>query len=420
LNSYTFLQKYQLDNLQSNMVGLSSTNNFQWVFYSNIGPFTRSIFSGPLGLGNLTQIPFSGYQQADFSIPYNAISGVYVYPDYKFNSIFARTSAVSAVIVRGLTGTAFNDTLSTVNGLVLNKSLYYGDIIKYEGYNLFYTVLLYYSVDIFANNYWILEITPNDVYNTYIIGFSGKIGISSQLPFSGLQMSGDYLSDEINFRALSGQINQPNLQLLNADKLFNVRPTPTPTPTITITPSVTPTISLTPTITITPSVTRTNTPTITPTLSITPSVTPTISLTPTITITPTTTRPTPTPTPTVRPDTFPFNTTNITVLGFYGNMEGVEYGISYDFSNTPVLLTKLDPPYDYVWQTYYEPYNCYIGIQTVGYPVKNSWVLYLSQEGEYGFGLWDVATNNQSISAIPVKNWTLSPGSSGGVIILNG
>ena len=100
-------------------------------------------------------------------------------------------------------------------------------------------------------------------------------------------------------------------------------------------------------------------------------------------------------------------------------MEGVEYGISYDI-NEPVLLQKQVSPIDNLWQTYYEPYACYIGLETFGSPVKNSWVLYLQQLGEYSFGLWFVASNSQSISAIPLKNWTLSPGSSGSVIILNG
>jgi hypothetical protein len=99
-------------------------------------------------------------------------------------------------------------------------------------------------------------------------------------------------------------------------------------------------------------------------------------------------------------------------------MEGNEYGISYNFSNTPVTLTKLPPPYDWVWQAYYEPYGCYLNFTAS--PVTNVWRLNLEQPGEYGFGGWFVATNNQSYSAIPVKNWTLSPGSSGGIIILNG
>jgi hypothetical protein len=95
-------------------------------------------------------------------------------------------------------------------------------------------------------------------------------------------MSGEYLSEVENMRPLSGQINQPNLQLLNANELFQVFPTPTPTPTITVTPTITPTISLTPTITRTPTRTPTITPSITPTITLTPSVTPTISITPTI------------------------------------------------------------------------------------------------------------------------------------------
>jgi len=109
----------------------------------------------------------------------------------------------------------------------------------------------------------------------------------------------------------------------------------------------------------------------------------------------------------------------LSAFGFYGIMQDVEYGIAYDI-NAPVLLTKEAPPYDRVWQVYYAPYECYISIETTGYPVRNAWALYLYQFGEYGFGVWTVATNTQSVSAIPLKNWTLSPGSSGGIIILNG
>jgi hypothetical protein len=417
----TLIEKYQFDvEYASNFSGLCATTFFNWVFNGSIQGNNYPIFKSPDNLGNASLIPFSGYQPVYGLFNNNAITGVKVYPDYKFSSIFARTTAVSAVIVRGLTGTAFNNVLSTVNGMVLNREIYYGSIIRYTGVNYFYNVVLSYSTNIFNDNFWLLEIFPLEDYNLFIIGFSGATTFnSSQLPFSGLRMMGDYLADETNFRILSSQINQPNLQLLNANELFQIFPTPTPTPTITITPSVTPTISLTPTITRTPTVTPSITPSITPTISITPSVTPTISITPTITITVTPTKATPTPTPTVRPDTLPYNTVYLSAFGFYGDMNNIEYGISYDI-NVPVLLKKLAPPYDFTWQTYYEPYNCDIGIQTIGYPVKNSWILYLSQGGEYGFGLVTVATNNQSVSAIPLKNWTLSPGSSGGVIILNG
>jgi len=415
---FTVLKKYQNNSYTSNLIGASALDSpFNWIYEitNEVNPIYP--FISPTDLGNTALIPFSGYLSNDISAPYNVISGVKVYPDYKFSSFFARTSAVSAIIVRGLTGTAFNDTLSTVNGMVLNKELYYGDIIQYEGYNSYYQVLLYYAVDIFANNYWILEITPYDAYNTYIIGFSGAIGSSTQLPFTGLKMIGDYLANETNFAILSGQINQPDLQLLQANELYKNYPTPTPTPTITITPSVTPTISLTPTITPTVTKTPTTTPTITPTISITPSITPTISVTPTITITVTPTKATPTPTPTTRTDTLPFSSVYLSAFGFYGNMEGVDYGIDYDF-NAPVLLKKQAPPYDWVWLTYYEPYNCNVSLYNS--PIQNVWYLNLEQGGEYGFGGWNVATTTQSRSAIPLKNWTLSPGSSGGIIILNG
>jgi hypothetical protein len=282
----TLIEKYQFDDVYvSNFSGLCAINFFNWIFNSSIQGSNYSIFKSPDDLGNASLIPFSGYQPVYGSFPYNAISGVKVYPDYKFNSIFARTSAVSAVIIRGLTGTAFNDALSTVNGMVLNREIYYGSIVQYTGVNYFYNVVLSYSTNIFNDNFWLLEIFPLEDYNLFIIGFSGATTFnSSQLPFSGLRMMGDYLADETNFRALSGQINQPNLQLLNANELFQVFPTPTPTPTISLTPSITPTI--TPTKSVTPTVTRT--PTVTPTISLTPSITPTI--TPTISITPTVSR----------------------------------------------------------------------------------------------------------------------------------
>jgi len=226
-------------------------------------------------------IPFSGYEQTNESFPYYAISGVKVYPDYKFSSLFARTTAVSAVIIRGLTGTAFSDSLSTINGLVLNRVPGYS---QYEGSNIFYYVSLYYFTDfILSRNYWILDIAPNTEYNNYIMAFTGSSNFTSfLLPFTGLQMSGEYLSEVENMRPLSGQIHQPNLQLLNANELFQIFPTPTPTQTPTITPSITPTITITPSVTPTITQTPTITPTITPTVSQTPSVTPTITVTPTV------------------------------------------------------------------------------------------------------------------------------------------
>ena len=282
INNFTQIEKYQLDSNQNSFLGLCATKFFNWNFYANTSNSGYiNISKSPNDLGNALLIPFSGYQQTDVSFPYYAISSLNVYPDYKFSSLFARTTAVSAVIIRGLTGTAFNDTLSTVNGLVLNRTV---GTSQYEGFNMFYNVGLYYVDNIIGAPFWSLEITPNQEYTSYVVGFSASSNIftSSQLPFSGLKMNGENLSDEINFSVLSGQINQPNLQLLNANELYQVFPTPTPTPTITVTPSITPTITPTPTLTPTISQTPTTTPTTTPTVSFTPSVTPTITVTPTI------------------------------------------------------------------------------------------------------------------------------------------
>ena len=277
-NDFTQIVKYQLDSNSSFLVGVCATEFFNWkLFNSN----NIILFKSPDDLGNALLIPLSGYEQTNENIPYYATSGAKVYPDYKFNSLFARTTAVSAVIIRGLTGTAFNDTLSTINGLVLNRIP--GLDNQYEGFNLFYNVSLYYYTDFILNkNFWILDISTNTDYNNYIMGFTGSSMFTSfLLPFTGLQMSAEYLI-ESNFAILSGQTNQPNLQLLNANELYQLLPTPTPTQTPTITPSVTPTITLTPsvtpTITLTPSVTPTNTPTI----SMTPTITPTITMTPTV------------------------------------------------------------------------------------------------------------------------------------------
>ena len=420
---FTLFKKYQNYGSTSTLYGASALDSsFAWVYEINNGSTSIYPFISPTDLGNTTLIPFSGYLSNDVSAPYNVISGVKVYPDYKFSSLFARTTAVSAVIVRGLTGTAFNDTLSTINGLVLNRELVNNEdyiYLQYAGGNIFYNAVLLYIVE-FSNEYWSLEITPNENYNSYNMSFtaSGDMFRSYQLPFSGLLMNGVYLENQTYFRVLSGQINQPNLQLLNANESFQNYPTPTPTPTITVTPTISPTISLTPTITPTISQTPTTSLTTTPTISITPTITPTISITPTLTVTLTPTKATPTPTPTSRTDTLPYSSVYLSAFGFYGNMEGVEYGISYDI-NAPVLLQKnsLVPPYDWVWQAYYEPYDCDISLE--GHP-SLGWILYLLQFGEYGFGAWQVASNNQSLSAIPVKNWTLLPGSSGGVLILNG
>jgi len=276
-NEFTQIVKYQLDSNSSFLVGVCATEFFNWKLSNS----DLTFFKSPDDLGSALLIPFSGYIQSNENIPYNAISGVKIYPDYKFSSLFARTTAISAVIIRGLTGTAFNDTLSTVNGLVLNRAP--GLDNQYEGFNLFYNVSLFYFTDFISNkNYWLLDIAPNTDYNYYVIGFTGSsMFTSSMLPFTGLQMSAEYLI-ETNFAILSGQINQPNLQLLNANELFQVFPTPTPTPTLTPTPSVTPTITLTPSVTPTITVTSTVTPSITPTITVTPSVTPTITMTPTV------------------------------------------------------------------------------------------------------------------------------------------
>jgi hypothetical protein len=283
LNNFTQIEKYQFDNNYNFLIGLCATEFFNWYLNAiDSNSESVSILKSPDDLGNALLIPFSGYQQTNESFPYYAISGVKVYPDYKFSSLFARTTAVSAVIIRGLTGTAFNDTLSTINGLVLNRVP--GLDNQYEGSNLFYNAYLVYIDNIFGTPYWSLEISPYEDYNVYLMSFTAsRIMFSShQLPFSGLKMSGENLSDETNFRILSGQTNQPNLQLLNADELYYVLPTPTPTPTLTPTPTITPTISLTPTITPTITITPSITPTITPTKSVTPTLTPTITVTPTV------------------------------------------------------------------------------------------------------------------------------------------
>ena len=283
IDNSTQIEKYQLNSeYASDFFGLCSTNFFNWIFNGSIQGGNYPFFKSPDDLGNALLIPFSGYQQINGYLPYYAISGVKVYPDYKFSSLFARTTAVSAVIIRGLTGTAFNDILSTVNGLVLNKVP--GLDNQYEGSNLFYDAYLVYIDNVFGTPFWSLEISPYDDYNAYLLAFTASQNMfsSHQLPFSGLKMSGENLSYETNFRILSGQINQPNLQLLNANELFQVFPTPTPTPTLTPTPTITPTISLTPTITPTITITPSITPTITPTKSVTPTITPTITVTPTV------------------------------------------------------------------------------------------------------------------------------------------
>jgi hypothetical protein len=275
--TYTDIKSYQTIDLNTQLNGLSAPNNFNWTLFESTLDNVYSVFASPLNLGSTTQIPFSGYQQADANIPYNVISGVKVYPDYKFSSLFARTTAVSAVIVRGLTGSAFNTPLSTVNGLVLNF-----DGATWYGENTFYYAVLYYNEDIFhTDDKWWLEIGANNFVTVFTA--SKSLFNTNQLPFSGMKTAGFSYSE--NYYTLSGQFNQPNLQLLNANELFYVIPTPTPTPTITITPSVTPTI--TPTKSVTPTVTKT--PTVTPTISVTPSITPTVTRTP----------PTPTPTPSV-------------------------------------------------------------------------------------------------------------------------
>jgi hypothetical protein len=112
---FTILKKYQNNDYTSTLIGSSALDSpFNWIheITNQINPIYP--FISPTDLGNTALIPFSGYVSNDVSTPYNVISGVKVYPDYKFNTIFARTTAVSAVIVRGLTGTAFNDNLMFV------------------------------------------------------------------------------------------------------------------------------------------------------------------------------------------------------------------------------------------------------------------------------------------------------------------
>lgn len=325
-----------------------------------------------------------------------------------------------------MTGTFYTNQNYSANGAVLQyrpdrRDWWY----EAAGQNSIPIVRLYYENTFHDPDYplnaWVLEISNyydiDGVIETYNYQLTGGLGNPNDFNIPVWRARSNFY--ELG-PFLSAYAVQPTVQFLNGTGLGGFIPPISPTPTPTVTPTTTPTISLTPTITPTISLTPSNTPTTTPTISITPTITPTISITPTITNTVTPTRPTPTPTTTSRTDTLPFSSLYLSAFGFYGNMEGVENGISYDLANIPLLLQKLSPPYNYVWEVNYPPYECSIGISTVGYPVRNSWILYLSQQGEYGFGIWTVATNSQSVSAIPLKNWTLSPGSSGGVIILNG
>lgn len=428
--SSTTISKYQ-NPLTIGNTFIAGTSSFDTMLFNydlnNDNYFSpQTLASTYYNYGNLLKIPASGFNYIDqfqqIWAPLSAINKIALY-----NSLapFITTSpSVSTLIIRGLTGVFYTNQQYQVNGAVLEYNpssrewLYESD----EGYPF---IRLFYENSFFDPEYplnaWVLEVSNyyyvDGILDSYSYQLTGGPGNPNNFNIPVWRARDQYY-ELAPF--LSAYAVQPYVQFLDGTGLGGFVPPPyiTPTPTITITPSVTPTISLTPSITPTISLTPTITRTPTPTITLTPSVTPTISPTPTITITPTITRSTPTPTPTVRPDTFPFNTTNLTVFGFYGNMEGVEYGISYDFSNTPVVLTKLAPPYDWVWQAYYEPYGCTISLE--GSPALNRWALNLLQSGEYGFGGWYVAANNQSLSAIPVKNWTLSPGSSGGVIILNG
>jgi hypothetical protein len=431
--SITTISKYQNPITIGNtfITGISSLDttlfNYDLINDNYFSP--QTLASTYYNYGDLLKIPASGFNYIDqfqqIWAPLSAINRIALYKDF---APFVTTSpSVSTLIIRGLTGIFYANQLYSANGAVLQyrpsrRDWWY----EANSQDPFIPIVRLYYEDFFHDpdyplNAWVLEVSN-------FINIDGVIDSRNYQLTGGLGNPNDFNIPVWRARSyfyefapyLSAYAVQPTVQFLDGTGLGGFVPPVyiTPTPTITVTPSITPTVSLTPSVTPTISLTPTITRTPTPTISITPSVTPTISLTPTITITPTTTRPTPTPTPTVRPDTFPFNTTNITVLGFYGNVEGNDYGFSYDFSNTPVILTKLPPPYDWVWQAYYAPYGFTISLEAS--PAVGYWQLNLLQPGEYGFGGWLVATNNQSLSAIPVKNWTLSPSSSGGIIILNG
>jgi len=201
-SAFTIFKKYQNNDYTSTLIGSSALDStFAWIYEitNQINPIFP--FISPPDLGNTALIPFSGYVSNDVSAPYNAISGVQVYPDYNFSSLFARTTAISAVIVRGLTGSTLNNSLCSVNGIVLERyiSFIYGfPTVEYRSTlpNTFYSAVdLYYVND---ESCWYLDLVPNEEYNSVFVGFTASPSFNSfQIPFSGLKMRGDVLSDQV-------------------------------------------------------------------------------------------------------------------------------------------------------------------------------------------------------------------------------
>ena len=256
----------------------SSSHTFE-MFNSFISPDGIAA-STPEDYGDMYSIPASGFD--------NLVTSAWAPRSYLqeiklFNNLdkFVTTSPiVSTLILRGVTGFPFNNTYSSVNGLILQ---YDPDYRSYRSNNIFNNNLaeLYFENfdhSIEPRNMWVLYAFNTDPENSYAYAWSGSNNLFN-FGTSAWRAMGDFYEGTPE---LSSYAIQPSIQFLNATGLQGFVPPITPTPPLTPTPTITPTISLTPTITPTITITPSITPTITPTKSVTPTITPTITVTPTV------------------------------------------------------------------------------------------------------------------------------------------
>jgi hypothetical protein len=230
--------------------------------------------NSPYSYGDMYNIPASGFQTTNWA-PQSAIEKIKLFN--KFDTFVTTNTAVSSLMIRGLTGEAFNGIIDSVNGAILSRNFE----IPGEPLWTYANPYGYPNIDLYFDRYtypvdcWVLYITNS----TYTIVLTSNRTNSSRFPLS----SNVWRAEAGAYNPLlSSFIVQPAVQFLDATGLDGFVPPITPTPTITVTPSITPTISLTPTITLTNTQTPSITPTITPTISQTPTITPTISITPTV------------------------------------------------------------------------------------------------------------------------------------------
>jgi hypothetical protein len=363
----TTILKYQNLLGSTYVQGVSSiySDIFKYIIFNNYVP-DGIIANAPLGYGNLLQVPLCGYGKYSDWAPLSALSSIALYTN--LNNFVTTSTAVSTLILRGVTGLPFDNEFSSVNGIILEWDSQ-TQLYHYEG--LTNQASLYFESDnitLFPRNIWILDVYNTDAKNSFIYSWSGTNDPQNFGAPVWKALSEFYEDNPM----LSSYAIQPNIQFLDGTGLNNFIPPITPTPTISNTPTVTPTITLTPSITstITPTIsitptftnTPTRTPTLTPTISITPTITPTISITPSIT-------------PTWNPNNISIvniNTLRVQIpsIGFdkyiYPNSPGSNYFNSENCGQPDNPTT--DSLYFVNWQT---PHKWLLGLVCAGYYYEN-------------------------------------------------